>query len=209
MYGVWTVHTNTRSAKICSQINKKAIAETRDCVKWQMWKGLEVVFFIFLCRKHGTNGFLLQSPGNAKGPGMWTPTPPISGCICPEGHLLRHQRRQPDITHHLSNSSLPAKQPGFGVPPRVCLSATATRLLLALKESRLCVDEERDKFRRQAATKQNTKEIIEALYSHNALFQAETVGLFQIPLSAEMVQTNYPHYSMPAIPAHRLRLPPQ
>lgn len=68
VYGVWTVHTNTRSAKICSQINKKAIAETRDCVKWQMWKGLEVVFFIFLCRKHGTNGFSCRVQAMQKAP---------------------------------------------------------------------------------------------------------------------------------------------
>lgn len=159
-------------------INKqKAIAETWDCVKWQMWKGLEFVFFLSV-ESMEQMGFPAESR-QCKGPWHVNPHSPDLGWYlsCPEGHPLHHLRRR-DITHHLSNSKLTAKQSGVGVTPRVCLSAADTRLLLALKQSRFCVDEEWNEFRQQVVTKQNMKEIIEALYNHNALFQAETVGLF-------------------------------
>lgn len=178
VYGVWTVHSNTRSAKICSQINKKAKAETPECVKRQMWKLLVFIYFFFNVENMEQMDFLAESRQH-KGP--WHVNPHSSNLSlylsCPEGHPLHHLRRW-DITHHLSNSSLTAKQSGVGVTPWACLSAADERLPLALKESRFCVDEEWNKFRQQAATKQNMKEIIETLYSHNALFQAESVGLF-------------------------------
>lgn len=121
VYGVWTAHTNTRSAKLCSQRSKKAVAETRDGVKWQTWKELEgffasIFFFFFYVENMELMGFPAEFQAIQRALACEPPRAPISAWICPEGPPLRHHRRQPDITHHLSNSSLPAKPAGCWCP---------------------------------------------------------------------------------------------